>query len=202
MEFRLIVRSQLGPSISWGSSPSAELQLATQFTPLLKDCYPNWYRTNTVPIFGLQKVARLQVHATTPIKHQLKSSSPTGVKYHWAPNDSYRLEKILEMIQNWPNRSNMHSHANLRFRWLRCTSKACSESDSLEKRLYCILVNISGGITGFVQVNDTHLHHVLKSQYRKKESQLMLPKLLDHPQKVPAPDRNDIKLLTKSMETE
>ena len=156
MEFRLIVRSQLGPSISWGSSPSAELQLATQFTPLLKDCYPNWYRTNTVPIFGLQKVARLQVHATTPIKHQLKSSSPTGVKYHWAPNDSYRLEKILETIQNWPNRSNMHSHANLRFRWLRCTSKAWSESGSLKKRLYCILVNIGGGMNHWICASKWH----------------------------------------------
>ena len=31
-----------------------------------------------------------------------------------------------------------------------------------------ILVIIGGGITGFVQVNDTHLHEHLKSEYRKK----------------------------------
>ena len=41
----------------------------------------------------------------------------------------------------------------------------------------CTLVIIGGGITGFVQVNDTHLHKPLKSDYRKKESKLMLEKL-------------------------
>ena len=36
-----------------------------------------------------------------------------------------------------------------------------------------ILVIISGGITGFVQLNDTHLHRVLKMMYIKKESAVM-----------------------------
>ena len=40
LESRFIVRSQLGLSIQPGSSPSAGLQVVTQSTHLLKDCYP------------------------------------------------------------------------------------------------------------------------------------------------------------------
>ena len=36
---------------------------------------------------------------------------------------------------------------------------------SLLKRGY-ILVNIGGGITGDIQINDTHLHAPLKANYR------------------------------------
>ena len=55
-----------------------------------------------------------------------------------------------------------------------------------------VLVIISGGITGFVQVNDTHLHKKLKSEYRIKESALMLEKLTKDPKKVPASDRGEM----------
>ena len=40
LESRFIVRSQLGPSIQSGSSPSAGLQVVTQSTHLSKNCYP------------------------------------------------------------------------------------------------------------------------------------------------------------------
>ena len=55
-----------------------------------------------------------------------------------------------------------------------------------------ILLIIGGGITGFVQFNDTHLHKQLKNEYRKKESALMLKKLMKDPQKVPSPDRSEM----------
>ena len=55
-----------------------------------------------------------------------------------------------------------------------------------------ILVTIVGGITGFVQITDTHLHKPLKSEYRKKESELMFEKLQNDPQKVPALDWNEM----------
>ena len=45
----------------------------------------------------------------------------------------------------------------------------------------CILVIIGSSITRFVQANDTHLHKPLKSEYRKKESELMLKKLQHDP---------------------
>ena len=40
LESRFVIRSQFGPSIQSGSSPSAGLQVVTQSTHLLKDCYP------------------------------------------------------------------------------------------------------------------------------------------------------------------
>ena len=64
------------------------------------------------------------------------------------------------------------------------------------------LVIIGGGITGFVQVNDTHLHKKLKSEYRIKELALMLEKLTKDPKKVPAPDRGEMmSLLVESEKT-
>ena len=40
---------------------------------------------------------------------------------------------------------------------------------------------IGCGITGWVQVNNTHLHQGLKSEYRKDECDLMLEKLQNEP---------------------
>ena len=54
------------------------------------------------------------------------------------------------------------------------------------------MVIIGGGITGFIQVNDTHLHKILKSEYRIKESALTLEKLTKDPKKVPATDRGEM----------
>ena len=41
-------------------------------------------------------------------------------------------------------------------------------------------------------MTSTFLQPALKSEYGKKESQLILQKLSDHQQKVPIPDRNDV----------
>ena len=63
-----------------------------------------------------------------------------------------------------------------------------------------VLVIIGGGITGFVQVNDTHLHKKLKSEYRTKESALMLEKLTKDLKKVPAADT--VEMLSLLVESE
>ena len=55
-----------------------------------------------------------------------------------------------------------------------------------------ILVCIGGGITGDIQVNDTHVHHMLKKEYRERESALMLKQLTENPQKVPNASRDDM----------
>ena len=136
-------------------------------------------------------------------KHPPKTSPPNGVKYHWAPKDSYHQEQLLETIKNLPNRFNIFSLANFAIYVLDdyAVHLIPEVRQALWKRGY-ILVITGGGTTGFVEVNDTHLHRVLKSEYLKKESQLMLQKLSDHLQKVQAPDRNDMmEMLNKSMET-
>ena len=62
-----------------------------------------------------------------------------------------------------------------------------------------ILAILGGGITWIVQVNYTH--RAIISGYRKKESQLMFQNFSNNPQKVPAPDRNDIlKVVSGSLE--
>lgn len=55
-----------------------------------------------------------------------------------------------------------------------------------------ILVIIGRGITGFVQVNDTHLHWVPNRNIGSKKCALMLQKLKNNPGKLPLPDRNEM----------
>ena len=61
----------------------------------------------------------------------------------------------------------------------------------MESRIY-IWIIIGEGIIGFMQVKDIYLHKPLKSEYRKKESELMLEKLQSDQQKVPATGRNEM----------
>ena len=51
---------------------------------------------------------------------------------------------------------------------------------ALQARGY-ILVMIGGGITGDIQINDTHFHGPLKAKYREREMTLMLEKLENQP---------------------
>ena len=51
---------------------------------------------------------------------------------------------------------------------------------------------MGGGITGDVQVNDTHIHHFLKLSYRNLESELMAQQLQNEPHKIPSPTRDDM----------
>ena len=65
-----------------------------------------------------------------------------------------------------------------------------------------ILICIGGGVTGDVQVNDTHVHHPLKLAYRKQESDLMADQLRQDPNKVPAPSRDDMmRMLVESWDS-
>ena len=45
-------------------------------------------------------------------KRPLVLNAPPGVKYKWAPKESYRLEQHLETTNNLPNRSNTFCRAN------------------------------------------------------------------------------------------
>ena len=54
--------------------------------------------------------------------------------------------------------------------------------EALQERGY-ILVVIGGGITGDIQINDTHFHGPMKANYRDSENSLMMEKLETHPGK-------------------
>ena len=51
---------------------------------------------------------------------------------------------------------------------------------------------MGGGITGFIQSNDTHLHRKLKASYRDLEIELMMEKLQADKKKVPSPTREEM----------
>ena len=58
---------------------------------------------------------------------------------------------------------------------------------------------MGGGITGFIQANDTDLHKRLKALYREEEMNLMLKMLEADKSKIPSPSRdNMIKMLMSS----
>ena len=59
-----------------------------------------------------------------------------------------------------------------------------------------ILVIIGSGVTGDIQVNDTHYHAPLKAHYREMEMSLMLDKLKENPNKIPTPSRDEIMAMT------
>ena len=55
-----------------------------------------------------------------------------------------------------------------------------------------ILVGIGGGITGDIQINDTHLYHPLKQKYREREREttVVLEQFSENPNKIAAPSRD------------
>ena len=99
----------------------------------------------------------------------------------------------MASIKHLPNRFNIFSHDNFAIYVLDdyAVQLMLEVRQALWNRGYSLAI-IGEGITAILQVNDTHLHKPLKSEYRKKESKLMLKKLQNDPQKVPAPDRNEM----------
>ena len=51
---------------------------------------------------------------------------------------------------------------------------------------------MGGGIIGFIQQNDTHIHRPLKSPYRNSECTLMIEKLQANKNKVPSPTQGEM----------
>ena len=47
-------------------------------------------------------------------------------------------------------------------------------------------------------MNDTEVHHPLKSSYREKQSLLMIEKLQENPDKIPSANRDEIMQILKS----
>ena len=94
--------------------------------------------------------------------------TPEGSHYQWAPKGSNRLEHLLVTINNLPNRFNIFSHAGFAIYVLDdyAVHLQPEARKALRKRGYALVV-IGGGITGSVEVNDTHLHKPLKAAYRR-----------------------------------
>ena len=94
---------------------------------------------------------------------------PDGIKYNWAPKDSYRLEQMYT-ISNLPYRYNIFTPKNYAIYVLNDYSVHIMPKiqEALLKRGYVPAI-IGGGVTGDIQINDTNLHSPLKAKYRELE---------------------------------
>ena len=108
---------------------------------------------------------------------RIKLDPPLGEHFQCAEKDSYRVENILETIKHLPNNYSVH----------------CKEyiKNALSAKGYVPII-MGGGITGDMQINDTHLDCPLKSVYRERESLLMIEQLRADPPKIPSPNRNEM----------
>lgn len=116
-----------------------------------------------------------------------------NVNYQWSPSGSYRLEHMIKTINNLPNRFNPFTQKNFAIYVL--DDYAVHLMPEVRKALYqrgYILIVMGGGITGFIQANDTDLHRRLKALYRHEEMDLMLKMLEVDKNKVPSPKREDM----------
>lgn len=103
---------------------------------------------------------------------QQKVNPPKQMHVQFAVKGSYRLENMLEMVKQLKNRHNLFSQKDYALYILDNYSVHLLPElrQSLLQKGY-VLVVIGGGITGDVQVNDTHLHHRLKAKYREKDTE-------------------------------
>jgi len=125
---------------------------------------------------------------------------PEGVHVQWAPKGSYQLDTMLKTIHQLPNRYHIFRPGDYVLYILDDYSVHVTEEvrGALFQRGY-ILVCIGGGITGDIQVNDTHVHNRLKAKYRERECRVMMQQLQENSAKIPSPSRNDmIKMLVDS----
>ena len=116
-----------------------------------------------------------------------------NVNYQRPPSGSYRLEHMIKTINNLPNCFNPFTQKNFAIYVL--DDYAVHLMPEVRKALYeqgYILVVMDGGITGFVQANDTDLYRSLKVLHRHKEMDLMLKMLEKDKNKVPSPNHVDM----------
>ena len=132
-----------------------------------------------------------------------KLNPPRGIKYHWAPKGSYRLEQMLATISNLPNRHHIFTMKNCCIHVLDDYSVHIMPQvkDALLKRGY-VYVGICGGVAGDIQINDTDIHAPFKRKYRQLEQELMIKQLQSDAKKIPQPTRDDMmSMLVKSLES-
>ena len=128
---------------------------------------------------------------------------PDGIYHQFAEKGSYRLPQMLSTIEHLPNKAHVFTKKDNAIYSLDNYSvhNMPDVKKALLKKGY-VAVPIGGGITGDMQVNDTHLHNPLKKTYREKEMQLMQQKLRSDPKKIPAPSKNEMmSMLSESMDS-
>ena len=124
---------------------------------------------------------------------RMKINVEEDIKFQWSPSGSYRLDQLLETISNLPNR--YHPFTQKDYAIYVLDDYAVHLMPEVRKALFqrgYILVIMGGGVTGFIQSNDTHLHRKLKANYRDLEMELMMEKLQADKKKASSPTRKEM----------
>ena len=129
---------------------------------------------------------------------RVKLNPPNNINVQWAEKCSYRLQHVLEYIKRLPHVPVMFSPEKRNIFPLDDYSAHPKEVESVLKDKVYFLIAIGGGITGDMQVNDTTYHRVVKAAYRKREMKLMIDLFKEHPDKIPASNRDQMKLFEES----
>ena len=117
---------------------------------------------------------------------------PGKVTVQWAEKGSYHIKQMLDYINKLPTIPVVFSLSKRIFAHDDYSVHLPPKIECAFFRKGYFLLHIGGGITGDVQVNDTTYHSESKAAYRKKEMQLMLDVVIEHPDKIPAPSRDQI----------
>ena len=117
---RLVVRSQLGPSIQSGSSPSAGLQVVTQSTHLSKDCYPqlvsNPRRSEIQPPKQLDyRCMPLHPALPTIICHYLQKTFQLKFYHHHGFFKTYQVLAATMWLSQVLHYTSVKKHSHLSF---------------------------------------------------------------------------------------
>lgn len=120
-------------------------------------------------------------------------NTPPGIKFQWSESGSYRIDQLKQTIMNLPNRYNSFTCKDFAIYVL--NNYAVHLMPEVRKLLWergYVLILIGGGITGYIQENDTHVHHQLKREYQDHEAELMLSMFQKDKAKIPSPSRDDM----------
>ena len=124
-------------------------------------------------------------------RNENKLNPPERVKVQGSDSGSYRLEQMLQTLKNLPNR-NRNPFTKKDWEIYVLDNYAVHIMSEIRKALWdrsYVLVLMGGGITDFIQQNDTHIHQRLKN-HRNSESALMIDKLQAKKNKVPSPTQD------------
>ena len=116
---------------------------------------------------------------------------PKGVHYQWARKGSYRIEQNLGVMISYQIDLLCSQNSHLQYMYWMVVQLMLEGRQASFKKGY-ILVIISGGITGDIQISDKNCHRGFKNHYRDLEMKLILEQLEKDPIKIPSPLRNEM----------
>ena len=126
---------------------------------------------------------------------------PKGVHYQWARKGSYRIEQNLGVMISYQIDLLCSQNSHLQYMYWMVVQLMLEGRQASFKKGYIVVI-ISGGITGDIQISDKNCHRGFKNHYRDLEMKLILEQLEKDPIKIPSPLRNEMmSMLLQAWET-